>query len=392
MKRALILALNEVRLYLRDKGDLAFTLLLPIVTFALMYGAFGGASRFNATAYVVDEDGGMYARSLVEGLGRVEGVKVSMLSTEKALARLQDADLNFVLFIPAGFSERLASEGRAELVFRQRGNGGQTGQVLGSIIRGIARDMERDIGIYQKVRSNLAGTGIAVETIDVVVTRLLEEERGNPSVRVKEELTGGTGELVNQYVPSILTMYVLFALMVGARAIVEERRKGTLERLLTTRLSVGELFFGKYIAGIGRGFVQTFILLALSYAVFRMFTPASFLQSLCFVFVYIAAVSALSLVLASVSRTEDAANWIGIVFTMATVILGGTFFEVSEGSLLHTLGRFSINTYANEALKKIIAEGASLGDVVPSLLIFVGVAVVGLILSRLIFRAVSGAR
>ena len=61
MKRALYIALNEVKLYLQDKGDLAFSLLLPIVTFALIYAAFGGDVLFEGTAYVVDEDRSTYS-------------------------------------------------------------------------------------------------------------------------------------------------------------------------------------------------------------------------------------------------------------------------------------------------------------------------------------------
>ena len=58
MKKALVIALREVKSYLQDKGDLAFSLLLPVVTFALIYGAFGGQSLFHGTAYIVNEDNG----------------------------------------------------------------------------------------------------------------------------------------------------------------------------------------------------------------------------------------------------------------------------------------------------------------------------------------------
>ena len=40
MKKALFIMLKEVRDFLRDKGDLGFSLVLPIAIFALMYGAF----------------------------------------------------------------------------------------------------------------------------------------------------------------------------------------------------------------------------------------------------------------------------------------------------------------------------------------------------------------
>ena len=77
MKRALLITLNEVRLYLQDKGDLAFSLLLPIVTFALIYGAFGGQTLFKATASVVNEDNGIYSTQLIEQLDKVTALTSS---------------------------------------------------------------------------------------------------------------------------------------------------------------------------------------------------------------------------------------------------------------------------------------------------------------------------
>ena len=392
MKRAILITLNEVRLYLQDKSDLAFSLLLPIVTFALIYGAFGGQTLFKATARVVDEDHGAYSIRLIEQLDKVDGIEIESLSLDQAKAKLDSSDLLLVLEIPAGFSETLATGGKAQLKFLQRGNGGLEGQILASIIRGIADEMNKAFQVNSQVKSNLQGTGIPADRIDITVTQLLEEERQKPALGVKEEVVGGTAYIVNQYLPGIVTMYVLFALILSSQVIVEERRKGTLERLLTTRLSASELFFGKYLAAIARGFVQTLILFALSYAVFQMFTPFSFLASLFIVLVFTAAASALGLIIASIARTAEGANWIGVVFTMFMVMLGGTFFQVEEGTVLYTIGRFSINTYANEALRKVIAEGGSLGDTIMPLAVFVGVAVVGLIISRLLFKAVPGSK
>jgi ABC-2 type transport system permease protein len=392
MKRALLITLNEVRLYLQDKGDLAFSLLLPIVTFALIYGAFGGQTLFKATASVVDEDKGIYATQLIEQLDKVDGISIERLTMAQAQAKLDRSDLLLALEIPAGFSETLATGGKGELIFLQRGNGGLAGQILASIIRGIADEMDKAFQIKSQVTSNLEGTGITEARIDAAVKQYLDEERQKPALGVTKQVVGGSAEMVNQYLPGIITMYVLFALTLNARTIVEERRKGTLERLLTTRLSADELFFGKFMAAVARGFVQMLILLVLSAAVFQMFTLVSFLSSILIILIFSAAASAISLIIASIARTEEGASWIGVVFTMFMVMLGGTFFQVDKGSILYTLGRVSINSYANEALRKVIAEGGSLGDTIIPLAIFIGVAVVGLIISRLIFKAVPGSK
>ncbi len=392
MKRALYITLNEVRLYLQDKGDLAFSLLLPIVTFALMYGAFGGQTMFEATAVVVNEDGGNYAALFVEQLDEIEGIDIELQTAAEADARLERSDLLLALYIPPGFSDTLASGGKAEFIFKQRGNGGQEGQILSSIIRSVAEEMNQEFQVREQVKSGLEGAGIPEDRIDFTVQKFLGEERAQPAVGVAEEVVGGSSDFISQYLPGIITMYVLFALTIGARTIVEERKRGTLERLLTTRLSTGELFFGKFLASVSRGFVQTVILLGLSYAVFRLFTPVSFLESLAFAVVYIAAASALGMIIASVARSEEAASWIGVVFTMFMVMLGGTFFEISEGTVLDIVSKVSINTYANDALRTIISEGGSLGDTTLPLIVMGGVIVVGLTVSRVFFKVVSGGK
>ncbi|HTY82367.1 MAG TPA: ABC transporter permease [Dehalococcoidales bacterium] len=392
MKRALFVALNEVRLFIQDKGDLAFAILLPIVTFALMYGAFGGNTLFSATATVINEDNGTYSTQLIQQLSEVKGITVQKLTLADASARLDRSDLTFAFEIPAGFSAALTSGGQAELVFLQRGNGGQEGQILASIIRGIVQGLNQQFQVRAQVAANVKNTGISADRINIVVQQALKDEQLNPAVTVTEQVFGNSGNFVNQYIPGIVTMYVLFSLSLSARAIVEERKRGTLERLLTTRLNTGELFFGKFLANIGRGFIQTVILMALAYAIFRVFTPLSFVVTIFTVLVFAAAASALGMLIASIARSEDMAIWTGVVFTMAMTMLGGTFFEVAKGSVLDTVGKFSLNTYANEALRSIITNKGSLAGTGTAFAVMVGVAVVALVISRLIFRAVPGGK
>jgi ABC-2 type transport system permease protein len=392
MIRSFYIALNEVKLYLQDKGDLAFSLLLPILTFALLYGAFGGQTLFEATAYVVDEDEGVYSDILLEQLEDTEGITVELITAEKADVKLDRSDILLVTFIPAGFSEALVSGEEAQVVFKQRGNAGQEGQIIASIIRGIGSDINRDFQARQQVGEILQKTGIPRENIDIVVQNYLNEERNSPAVTVEEVSLGGDPDFVNQFLPGIVTMYVIFAITMGARVIVEERRKGTLERLLTTRLSVGQLFFGKFLANASRGFVQTVILLGLAYAVFQIFTPLSFLACLVIAIIFAAAGSSLGLIIASIARSEEGAAWIAVVFSVVTFMFGGTFFEIAGDSGLYIISRFSINSYGNQAFEAIINEGGSLADVGPELGILLGIMVVGLVISRLLFKAVPGGK
>lgn len=393
MSKAIAIAVREVRGYLQDRADLAFSLLLPVAIFALMYGAFSGQTLFNGTAYVVNEDvDGVHAQQLIERLSRKDGLEVRVLELDDANARLERSDVLVVAIIPDDFSARLESGWPTQITFRQRGNGGTEGQIVASMVRGEADAVSQEMQIERQVRFALAGNEIAGEHITITVQGLLERERRTPTVRVVESTIGGAVNLVHAFMPGIMSMFVLFAMTLGSRALVEERKKGTLERLLTTQLTVGQLYAGKLLAGVARGFVQVLILLTLAGLVFRLFTPLSFLAMVGVSALFVTAASTLALIIASVSRTEDQAISISVFFTMATVMLGGAFFPIPEDSVLYLVSRGSITTYVNTAFQTLLAGGVSLSDLTLELAVLGGTVIAGLILSRSLFRVVSGGR
>jgi hypothetical protein len=71
---------------------------------------------------------------------------------------------------------------------------------------------------------------------------------------------------------------------------------------------------------------------------------------------------------------------------MTMTMLGGTFFTISKGTTLYTFSKLSVNGYANDAFKTLVNNGnfSTLGV---DISVLVGVTLVGLILSRFIFKA-----
>ncbi len=390
MFRALYLARREVRSYLQDKGDLAFTLLLPIGIFALMYGAFGGETLFHGTAYVVNQDTeGQYATLLLARLDELDNLEVNLISAAEAEDKLQKANIQLVTYIPPEFSNNLAGGKTAQLVFRQRGNGGQEGQIVGSIIRSKVQEIGQEVELQKAVK---IASGSTREHADNITRKFLKQEKVSPFVTVAEVSIGAAPDPVNQFLSGIITMFVLFAISISSRALVEERRNKTLERLLTTRLTAGELFWGKFLANTARAFVQSLILLSLAYIVFRLFTPVTFLEVSIVALVFSAAAGAIGLLIGSVSRSPDQANWISVLVTMSMTMMGGTFFTIREGSTLYFFSLLSLNTYANDAFRAIISRGQTLAGVGQELLLIVGVTIAILILNRFLFNMVGKGR
>ena len=179
--------------------------------------------------------------------------------------------------------------------------------------------------------------------------------------------------------PGILVMILLLAVMLSAQALVEERRNGILERLLTTQLTSNQLFLGKFFAGITRTMFQAVVLLALAFVVLRPGGLDAFFLTLAVALLLAAAVSAIGLVISAVARTPDQASWAAVSITMFMTVFGGTFFELVPGSALEMLSRFTLNRYAIDAIGGIVDGSETLAAQGTELAVMGGVAVVGLL-------------
>ena len=208
----------------------------------------------------------------------------------------------------------------------------------------------------------------------------------------KTDVGGVNAEVLHRLLPGILVMFLLFAVSLGGQAMVEERRIGTLERLLTTRLSLNQLFAGRFLAGVSRAMVQAILLLALAFIVLQVGGAAVFLQTLAFCVLVAGAVSAVSLLVGTLARSRDQAIWSAVFFTMFMTVFGGTFFEVGNTGALAFLSKFTINKYAIDSLEGLVSGAEGLGAQGPEAAVIGGVTVVCLLLARLAFRTGVGGR
>ena len=387
------LAYIEVKRYFRDPGALGLSLALPIALLALMLGAFGSDPSFHGRATVVDLDKSPGSARLIDLISAVPGLDVEMLEEERAARLLDRSARLLVTVIHEGYGEEVARGGSAPLLeFRQRGNGGDEGQIVASMVRGAAARHAAEEQAKRLVTSNAAnmGLGASEAEIDGAVAAAIERQREAPFVSVEVEKRGETTAPFNIFFPGILTMMVMFAVTLNAISIVEERLDGRLERLLTTGPGLNGLFGGKFLAGLVRGFLQAFILATLGWAVFRSFGPSDYGAMLVVTAVLAAFTSAVGMAIASFARTREQANWSAVILTMVMATIGGSFFEPAKGGILDIIGRVSPLRYGNDALRTILSDTGQLGDVWLEIAVLGGLAIVLLVLSRQLFSALQG--
>ena len=253
MLRPFVVAWVELKRFGADRGALAFSIALPIALFALMYGVFGGGTSFSATASMVDLDGGPVAARLLDRISAVDGLTVEMLTEAEADSALDRSRILTAVVIPAGFSGKLEAGDPASVLFKRRGSGGETGQIVSQIVQGAAQDIAAEFEVRELVRTQLNGKGVPEAQIEQSVRALMDEARTAPAVTVERRTVGEEEDPLDRLIPGVLTMFLMFAATMSTASIIVERRTGTLERLLTTRLSVNQLFVGKFLASVGQG-------------------------------------------------------------------------------------------------------------------------------------------
>lgn len=387
MFRPIYIAVFELKRYLTNKGELAFSIALPIALFALMYGAFGGDSDFNATVDVVDLDGGIHARELISRLDALDELSLRERELEDAESALERSTILFVVVVPDGFTDGLDAGGAPRLVYKQRGNGGETGQIVAAIVASIASDIGSGIRVSRSVSEALAGVNIGPDRLGQAVQASISKAQVNPPVGVT--VKGAWSDLpdvLDRLMPGILVMFLMFAVTLGSQSFVDERRERTLERLMTTRLGINQLFIGKYLAGVLRTSFQAAVLLTLAFVVLQFGGISEILQLAVFSVLVASAVTAVGMVIGSAARTRDQAIWAAVFFTMFMTVFGGTFFDVGSDGPLFLLSKVTINHYAIDAMSQIIGDGSHLTEQLVGVGVMLGVTIAGLVIARIMFR------
>ena len=394
MIRPLYIAFVELNRYVRDRGALALGIALPIVIFAVMYGAFGGETAFNGTAHIADLDPGPKSDELIDRLSQVQGLDIAFYTESEMDDALSRSAVTLGAIIPADFSKSLDAGEPTSITFRRRGSGGDEGQIAASIIRGAAQEIADEALIRSVMNRALPDLAATPDAVDTAIDAILAQSADSPPVAVRTQIIGeGEQDVILLFLPGILVMFLMFTMMLGSASIVEDRRIGILERLLTTRLSINQLFIGKFISFVVIAAFQTFILLGLAFVVLRPAGPTVFAQMVAFSIFVSLALSAIGLVIAGVAKTQDQASWYGVSFTLYMSVFGGAFFDASASSgPLEFLSRFTVSRYAIDALRSIASGAETIFDQSLEIAVLGAVAALGLTAARLLFRVAEGGR
>jgi ABC-2 type transport system permease protein len=213
-----------------------------------------------------------------------------------------------------------------------------------------------------------AGLPVAIETRD-----LLGETKKSPMVAF--------------YAAGLGVMFLMFSAAGAGGALIEERESGTLDRLLSTRLTMATLLAGKLAYLTSLGLVQIAVMFVWGWLVFGLELRGHVTGFLLMALPTALATSAFGLVLAAVCRTRKQLVAVSNLVILSISALGGSMFPrflMPEG--LKKLSLVAFNSWALEGFLDVFWREAPLGALLPEIAVLLAWAALFFLLARRVAR------
>ncbi|MCJ7441093.1 MAG: ABC transporter permease [Thermoanaerobaculaceae bacterium] len=344
----------------RDPKILPILFIAPVIQLTLLgYAATTDIKRVELA--VCDLDRTAASRRLADRFTSSAYFRVTanVDSQEQFDPLLQSGRARVALTIPAGFeAERSA---------------GRPGRV--QLVADGADAMSGTIGLAYAA-TVLQDASVAAGTVPLVSLR--------PTVLYNPDLVSR-----NYMVPGILGLIIMImTMMLTAMAVVRESELGTMEQLLVTPLTPGQLIVGKLIPYALVGLVEVFTVLPVVLFWFRVPLRGSLLTLLLLTLPYMLCTLGLGLFISTLAQTQQQAMMLSaFVFILPQMLLSGFAFPIQNmPAFFQALTYLVPLRYYLVILRGVFLKGVGLAVLWPQALALVvmGVAILGL--ARLRFR------
>ncbi len=367
MRAALVILRKDLLQRGRDRSAFLVALVLPLALASIfgliLHDVTGGRTTFHYA--LVDADRGAAARTFADRAlaplqreGLLDVRRAGSLAEGRRLADRSTVAATFV--IPAGFSAAVEGGRPARI-----GVLGDVDAPIGSLVaESIARAYASNV---DAVRVATAATGASRPVAARQAIAIADV-----STQSKEL------DATTFYAAGMAVFFLFFTVQFGISSLLEERRDGTLARMLAAPVPRGAIVAGKLLTSVVLG-TASMVVLAVATALLLGAHWGNPLGVALLIVAGVLAATAVMALVASLARTPDQAqSWQSMV-ALVLGMLGGAFFPIAQaGGVLAALSLASPHAWFLRGLQEL-SGGAGPG------------AALRPVAAILAFAAVSGA-
>lgn len=347
----LILTRTFLKLFLRDRQALFFSLFFPIL-FMVIFGFVSDAEPDPVAIGIVNASPDSNADAFVASLEENPAFAVTTGEEQPLRQQLIEGELALVLMIPEQFGD------------------------------GAAADLQVLVDAAQVRQQSLV-----LPVLEQGLVRVERELRDQPpmfNIQV-EDVEARSQRYIDFLVPGLLAMSLLTLSLAGsAFNIVEYRRKGILKRLFVTPLQPRDFIIGLVIS---RGLIciaELALLLAIAWLYLDVLITGNPLTLLPVTIIGAAVFLSLGFCVGSLAKSQQTVGALGNLVIFPQIFLSGIFYPIdSLPAFLQPVANLLPLSFVADAMRAIMIDGAGLLQLGPELL---GLAVWLLVMLSLAVR------
>jgi ABC-2 type transport system permease protein len=368
MRNALSVAGVELRLFLRDRSNLFFVFVFPLLLVLMIGLQFGEGAVAGRVA--VSGAGSSLQSGLVEQL-ETEDVVVTDPAWDDALALLARGRLDVAVRVDASAATAYDA-GEAvtmEVVRGPSGNAQVVEQEVRTAVDALRSDRSRVVALQD--------AGVPRERAEQA---LADAERGVSApvleVRNVDELSqefAGLGQF-DLGASGQLLLFVFLSCLAGSATLIQARRLGVVARMLAGPMTAGELVAGQVLGRWAIGVFQGGYIMLASSVLFDV-GWGSLPLSLLVVLLFSLVASGAAILLGTLLENEGAASGAGVGIGLVLAALGGSMLPLELfPDTIRRVADITPHAWAYDAFAEIQRRGGTLVDILPNLAVLAAMA------------------
>ncbi len=372
--KALAIAGSNLRRFTRDRANVFFVLILPMLLILVLGSVFGRG--FDLRVGLMAPGTGDLATAMVEALEAHEAFVVYRHDDRDTVIRaVERGELEAGLIIPAGYDETIRAGDAVEIDFIAR-----PGQDSLSIRRTIDAILAEQMALPRiaafvsgesAVSYDQALAQAAAVTDEVGGVQVATTVAGEPSVR---RASWGQFDLGAQ---QQLMLFMFLTSLAGSAALVQTRRLGIARRMFATPTPVRTILLGEGLGRFAVALVQGVYIMLGTMLIFGVRWGDPFSAILIVVAFGLVGSGAAMLMGALFSNDQQAAP-VGVFLGLGTAALGGCMLPLYVMELfapgVWIAAHITPHAWALEAFEALVRDDGGIGDVLPFLGILLGYA------------------
>ena len=377
MRHAWTIAKNDLALRARDRSIFIIGLAAPLALafiFNLVFG--GGISDVGETITfnvgVANLDGGPIGEAFVDILDSIEADGLFELTTydsaDAARTAADGGEVGAAYILPVGLSDDVLGGGDATIEVVGNIDSPTTTQVTSSIADQFA------LGVRT---ANLSvGTAIATGALlpQEAIAAAAEAGTAPPAIGIGNvEAAARQIDSATYFVAGLSIFFLFFIAGMAVTSMLEERREGTLMRLMAAPINNKSIIIGKSLASVVIGlFSMTVLVIMSSFIMGAEWGPPLGVALL--VFSAVLAVVAVMTFVGVFAKTAEQAGNLQSIVAVTMGMLGGTFFPIAQEGFLGTLSLMTPNAWFVRGLGELAGGGISAA--LPAFFVLLGMTAV----------------